>query len=423
MKIGIVVYGSDGETQPHVELAIALAKNNHEVEIFIISVRNRDYSSLNNIKGIKVIQRPFPVNEMSKKFVSNEFWKFNRIELYEYFDLQFKLVRSLLRRYSSKIVKTNDLVIGNRQAYPLRFCAEAAKVPYISLSFEPAFIRSKYYPPLGSPEGTIESHLDAWKKAEIAANEYLLPQINAYRKQYALPEIKNYYNDVMFSDTLNLVSFSKHLLGGNIDWEDNHCICGYFNSNEKNIHWDMPQSLQAFISAGQLPIFITLGSLIDYEDNIKTFHNMLITAVKQANCRAIIMCNKPVDNILCDESIYFIDGFVDYSKILPHCRLVIHHGGVGTLHAVASSGIPSIVIAYGFDQFTNAKLLVKAGICKSYLDRKTLDSEKIQNAIRKSLEDDNLIVKARELGALIKKEKGLDEAVKTIEKEFNMISI
>lgn len=417
MRIGIVAFGSDGDIQPHVELAIALAKSNHEIQIFIISIRNRDYSSLNNIKGITLIQNEFPTHIMNEEFTDTQFWDFEDSQFHNFFDRQYKIVRNQFRRYSKKLVKANDIVIGNRQAYPLRFSAEAQGIPYISLSFEHTFIKSKYYPPLTIKDGTYEENFKAWEDAEKFANLMYLPELNEYRNLYKLPPTDDYYNKVVFSNKLNLVSFSKYLLEDEIDWERHHHICGYFNAKDKNIDWQIPESLSHFINAGPPPVFITLGSLTEYENNKKGFNNLLISAVKKANSRAIILSNF-IDDTIEDKDIFYLNGFVDYSQIVPKCQLVIHHGGVGTMHCVAALGIPSLILAYGFDQFNNAKLLINKKVCNTVIARKELTTNNLAAGIQKSIKDNTLYSNAQILGNRIQKEDGLTEAVNKIEEMF-----
>ena len=48
MRFGMVVYGSNGDIEPMVSLALELSRRGHHIGIFIISIHDRDYTFLND---------------------------------------------------------------------------------------------------------------------------------------------------------------------------------------------------------------------------------------------------------------------------------------------------------------------------------------------------------------------------------------
>ena len=53
--------------------------------------------------------------------------------------------------------------------------------------------------------------------------------------------------------------------------------------------------------------------------------------------------------------------FVDQSALLPHCDLVVSHGGAGTLLGAAAHGVPQLVLPQAADHFRNARALLRVG--------------------------------------------------------------
>lgn len=55
--------------------------------------------------------------------------------------------------------------------------------------------------------------------------------------------------------------------------------------------------------------------------------------------------------------------FLDQAALLPHCELVVSHGGAGTLLGAAAHGVPQLVLPQAADHFRNARALcsVNAG--------------------------------------------------------------
>lgn len=47
-------------------------------------------------------------------------------------------------------------------------------------------------------------------------------------------------------------------------------------------------------------------------------------------------------------------GYVPLGKWLPHCRGIIHHGGIGTTSRAIHAGVPQLIRPMAFDQFDNA---------------------------------------------------------------------
>lgn len=56
--------------------------------------------------------------------------------------------------------------------------------------------------------------------------------------------------------------------------------------------------------------------------------------------------------------------FLDQSALLPHCDLVVSHGGAGTMLGAAAHGVPQLILPQAADHFRNARALcsVKAGM-------------------------------------------------------------
>jgi MGT family glycosyltransferase len=55
-------------------------------------------------------------------------------------------------------------------------------------------------------------------------------------------------------------------------------------------------------------------------------------------------------------------NWVDFNHVLPRCRLIIHHGGMGTTHAAAVHGVPQIVVPHAADQRGQARRVAQARI-------------------------------------------------------------
>lgn len=63
---------------------------------------------------------------------------------------------------------------------------------------------------------------------------------------------------------------------------------------------------------------------------------------------------------------------VDHRWLLPRCATVIHHGGAGTTNAALAAGVPSAIIAHGFDQPFHGRRLHEMSVGPEPLTRQAL---------------------------------------------------
>ncbi len=55
-------------------------------------------------------------------------------------------------------------------------------------------------------------------------------------------------------------------------------------------------------------------------------------------------------------------GYVPLGQWLPHCRAIIHHGGIGTTSRAINAGVPQLIRPMAFDQFDNAARVERFGM-------------------------------------------------------------
>ncbi len=55
-------------------------------------------------------------------------------------------------------------------------------------------------------------------------------------------------------------------------------------------------------------------------------------------------------------------NWVNLAHVLPRCKLVVQHGGVGTTHAVLAQGVPQMVVPHAADQRAQARRVAQAKV-------------------------------------------------------------
>jgi UDP:flavonoid glycosyltransferase YjiC (YdhE family) len=91
-----------------------------------------------------------------------------------------------------------------------------------------------------------------------------------------------------------------------------------------------------------------------------------------------------------------VHRFVEQAALLPHCDVVVSHGGAGTLLGAAAHGVRHLVLPQAADHFRNARALesVNAG-CAIDPERQTVDA--VASSLSAMLEDPALHAGARSL--------------------------
>jgi UDP:flavonoid glycosyltransferase YjiC (YdhE family) len=82
----------------------------------------------------------------------------------------------------------------------------------------------------------------------------------------------------------------------------------------------------------------------------------------------------------------FVERYIPQSALLPHCDLVVCHGGSGTMLGAVAHGLPMLCLPMGADHFFNAEMCRSAGIAR-VLRTEALVPETVRTEVLSLLED------------------------------------
>jgi rhamnosyltransferase subunit B len=103
-------------------------------------------------------------------------------------------------------------------------------------------------------------------------------------------------------------------------------------------------------------------------------------------------------------------GYVPLGKLLPHCRAIVHHGGIGTTSQALRCGVPQILRPMAFDQFDNAARVSRLGCGLGlYRDRD------LATCLKNLLEDSQYRQHCREVSARFDHSSASERAADQIE--------
>lgn len=205
-----------------------------------------------------------------------------------------------------------------------------------------------------------------------------------------------------------LYGISPSLLPRPADWPDNAHMCGQWLAPANS--WTPPAALQAFLDAGEAPLYAGFGSMVGFDREV-----VAKALVGAAGGRRVLFspgwAGLPQTEL---PSNFFVIGETPHDWLFPRTSLVIHHGGSGTTHSACRAGVPSVVMPFAGDQPFWASRLQEAGVAHRGISTTSLTSDVLATAIAFGQRPDT-IQRARALGRRMAQENGPAEAVRQIE--------
>jgi UDP:flavonoid glycosyltransferase YjiC (YdhE family) len=419
LNIGIFTYGTRGDVQPYIALALGLIDKGHQVtiaapenfkefvedfEITFHPLYGDAEQGMNSPEGQSVLQTE------------------NTIKLMKYF---FKLLNEKkvpLRKSYIEGVNKVDVIIANTATLQVTSTIAEKQNKKIALTyFMPPVV-----PTVEFPLGDFDFLNFPWynkltyKLAHAFYWKFVKKETNEFRQELGLPILKeSLVRHLDKQKLLDLYCISPSLIPQPKDWDENHKITGFLtvpNRNRENNTLDkIPAGLSTWLALGDKPVYMGFGS--NGVGNTEKFITILTDVLTNTDER-ILFCtgwslfeNLPVHKNL------FVTKYVNHEVIFPQCKAGIFHGGAGTLAAMMRNNLPVIIISFYTDQPTWGKIIerMKLGI---HIPIKKLNSEKLIIALA-SVQSEEIKNNVLTIGEQIRNENGLENAVNEIERYFN----
>jgi UDP:flavonoid glycosyltransferase YjiC (YdhE family) len=181
--------------------------------------------------------------------------------------------------------------------------------------------------------------------------------------------------------------------------------------------WQPSPHLTAFLESGSPPVFVGFGSMPMRDP--KTTTTTILEALRQSGQRAILSSGWAGlgESDLPDHVMQI--GYAPYSWLFSRMAAIVHHGGSGTTGLALRAGVPSIVMPFGADQPYWGRRVFDLGVGPEPVPFKKLTAERLADVIRKAVTDEAMRQHAAELGAALRSEDGLGDAVRAITAYLN----
>jgi vancomycin aglycone glucosyltransferase len=143
----------------------------------------------------------------------------------------------------------------------------------------------------------------------------------------------------------------------------------------------LPPELLAFLDAGEQPVYAGFGSMRTVDANSA---RTAIEAIRAQDRRVVVGRGWAGLTLMDDQDDCFAIGEVNQQKLFDRVAAVVHHGGAGTTTTAARAGAPQVVVPQGGDQNYWAGRVTELGIGAAQ-DGPTPTVESLSSAIRTAL--------------------------------------
>lgn len=418
-RIGLLTWGSHGDIRPFLALADGLQAAGHAVHLVVVALDDT-HRDLQSAQGARVtVMTPLMLTpEQARAYGEAAYGERNPLkQLDAILRLCFAPAEEAVFEAAHALCAESDLLIGHYVMHPLQIAAELAGRPYVAVQLSAVGIPSDWMHPMGFAGLPRLGHRLLWKLTRLAVHRVVAPYVNGLRRRVGLAPVQDVLKEVWLSRQLNLVAVSPQLCRRPPDWPAHVEVCGFLDMPNLGLEATMPPDLEAFLAAGEAPVYLTLGSWMPKEREAQTAVLTWMTeATKRAGCRAIIQCH---DSQACgfasDTRRLFVPA-APHQQIFPRCRAVVHHGGAGTTQSATQAGVPSVVIAHISEQRVWATELRRLGLAGRALDRRSVTPRSLAAALRQVLDAPDMARRAREVAAAMHSEDGVAAAVQSIDR-------
>ncbi|MCA9882105.1 MAG: glycosyltransferase family 1 protein [Anaerolineae bacterium] len=315
-----------------------------------------------------------------------------------------------------------DIIIYHPKATAGTHIAEKLGIPPMMVGLQPILIPTTELPPIGIPPWELGGWYNklSYKMIHMGYAS-LRGMINTFRKEtLGLGKFPN-ASGVLKTATGDMIplmhAFSKYVLPRPNDWPDSATVTGYWFLDQNSQDWQPPADLQAFLDAGEPPVYVGFGSMAGRDPQRLT--GVIVDALKLAKVRGIIATGwggLSAEDL--PDTIFKIDQ-APHDWLFQRVAAVVHHGGAGTTAAGLRAGKPTVICSFFGDQPFWGEQVHRLGVGPKHIPQKKVTGERLAEAITEVTTNTSMRQKAEALGEKIRGEDGIGNAIAIIEQVMN----
>jgi sterol 3beta-glucosyltransferase len=408
MKIAILTLGSRGDVQPYVALGRGLRDAGHTVTL-VTAEQFGDFIAGYGLDFAPVDRRFLELTDTSAGKAAFEGG--NKMGL-------FRMVLPAMRQILDDCwdaVQGSDAIVYHLKMLGGYHLAEKLGIPAIKAMPLPVYPTTAFTNPVAGRELPRALNQLSYAVNDLGKAPFM-GIVNDWRqKTLGLPPRGRFTAENVLPDGTIipvLQAYSSHVVPMPADWPDHAVATGYWFL-DGDADWQPSDDLRDFLAAGPPPVYIGFGSMVFSEPERKL--QLVIDALRLAGRRGVIAAGwGGAIATGRHESIRHIDQ-APHEWLFPRVAAVVHHGGAGTTAAGLRAGKPSVIVPFFGDQSFWGRRVYELGAGPMPIRQKNLTVEALAGAIREAVLNPAMVAAAEQLGAAIRAENGVGEAVRFIE--------
>ncbi len=406
----LLTYGSRGDVEPFIALAVGLMRAGQPVRL----AAPRVFAGLAAAHGVELLPLPGDPEQLALSLTDRAGASFPRqvARMVEHvFPLAIEVMASLERAArDARLIVHSFLMLDAGHTL-----ARRRGIHDVSAQFFPVFASTSAFAAVGHPDLPLGP---VYRRATHGLNNavfrygarLMYARLRASHRQ--LPPLAAWpFGGEIARRSPLLFAFSGHVLPRAPDWPANIHLTGYWPLAAP-AGWEPPPSLERFLDSGAEPVYIGFGSM--RSRRMQTLMRSAVEALRATGRRGVIGApEQALAGIELPPTIVPVQD-VPHGWLFPRMRLILHHGGAGTTGAALRSGAPSAAIPFWADHFLWARRAFALGVGPRPVPATRLTAARLEDMIEACEGDRMIRMRASEVGDRLRNEDGVASAVEIL---------
>lgn len=425
-RVAILTFGSRGDVQPFVALALALQRRGvhpvvgaHAAHRALVEERGVQFAELagdpvewmrSQARLRALVRRP-AVLAAARRFTVD--WE--------------PTMRRMLEQ-SAELVDACDAMVFSHGALAGPHLAEALAKPAAFASLQPWDVTAEYpsvalrqAPRTPGPARRRFNRASHWLGEQVVWFPWR-GVVNRWRvERLGLPPVGLLATPWrrLGPEVARLYGYSPFAAPPPADWPADRFVGGWWEL-PRPAGWRPPGSLEAFLAAGDPPVYVGFGSHLPARD-LGAVERVMDEVAARLGLRLVVAAGwaglgggsaGSVDRYVVTE--------VPHDWLFPRVKAAIHHGGAGTTGAALRAGAPQLVVPAFFDQYHWSVRVTELGVGARLVPRE-FGVDGLEAALRRVLEP-AVAARAAAVAATVRDEPGADGAARHLLGRFGWLS-
>ena len=307
------------------------------------------------------------------------------------------------------------LVVATGMLFGAAIAHEKLRVPYATIHLQPVGFRSLADPPILGGFAIPDWWPRRLRSLFFRMLDTLLVDreigrvVNPVRRDLGLPSAGGFMGARFHAPQLTLGLFPAWYAPPQPDWPPQTRLTGFVDQPQSSDQ--LAADLESFLDAGDPPLVFTAGTSMQHG---RAFFAAAVAAAGLLGRRAILATQYirqlPED---LPEGIFHA-AYAPFRRLLPRTAAIVHHGGIGTVAAALSAGIPQLVMPLSHDQPDNARRLERLGVGATLLPKQFIGG-RVAQVLEELLENPAVQGRAAALAPRVDYAAALDETCAALE--------